>query len=226
MVQPIFDSSWNAFWEQENSQEYFETLRQFVAQELHSGRKVYPPREEIFAAMQYCPLNQTKVVIIGQDPYHGAGQAHGLCFSVRKGVRIPPSLQNIYQELQGDLGITPPQHGDLSTWAKQGILLLNATLTVRAGQPTSHAGKGWEVFTDRAIQEVNNNCDHVVFLLWGRYAQQKATLIDHKRHCILTAAHPSPFSARNGFFGCRHFSQANAYLAEHGRTPIDWHLPQ
>lgn len=165
------------------------------------------------------------MVILGQDPYHGSGQAHGLCFSVRPGVRIPPSLVNIYKELEADLGIPPARHGFLESWAKQGVLLLNSVLTVEESQAASHQGKGWERFTDAVIRKVNDECDGVVFMLWGSYAQKKAAFVDTERHLVLKSVHPSPLSAHNGFLGCRHFSKANAYLTEQGREPIDWSLP-
>lgn len=206
---------------------YMQTLRQFLAAERQAGKLIYPPASEYFNAFNTTPLSAVRVVILGQDPYHGAGQAHGLCFSVRRGVPVPPSLQNIYRELASDLNIAPVRHGDLSHWAEQGVLLLNSVLTVEAGHPASHQGRGWEQFTDAVIRVLNEQCQHLVFLLWGSYAQRKGQMIDAERHLVLKAAHPSPMAAnRGGFFGCRHFSKTNAYLREQGHTPIDWSLPQ
>ena len=185
--------------------------------------EVYPPNALIFNAFNLTPFNAVKVVILGQDPYHGAGQAMGLSFSVPRGVKIPPSLQNIYKEIYDDLGVTQPNSGDLSYWAKQGVLLLNATLSVSAGQANSHSGFGWQEFTDAAIKKLSERARNVVFMLWGNPAKAKASLIDASRHLVLTAAHPSPL-ARGAFFGCRHFSKANLYLAQHGKAPIDWDL--
>lgn len=197
-------------------------LRAFLLAEKQAGTVVYPRGADIFAAFNLTPFDQVKVVILGQDPYHGPDQAHGLCFSVRPGIDIPPSLANIYKELQADLGIVPPRHGHLEKWARQGVLLLNAVLTVRAHQAASHAGRGWERFTDAAIAALNERREHVVFMLWGSHAQKKGAVIDRSRHLVLTAPHPSPLSAHRGFFGCRHFSQANAYLQRHGIAPVDW----
>jgi len=188
----------------------------------YSKEAVYPHLEEIFTAFALTPPETLKVVILGQDPYHGAGQAHGLAFSVREGVAIPPSLRNIFKEIQSDLGITPPQSGDLTRWAKQGVLLLNTTLTVRAGEAGSHRELGWEQFTDTVIKLISEKNEHVVFMLWGNHAQAKATLINTSKHLVLTAPHPSPLSAHRGFFGCRHFSKANEYLSLHDIKPIDW----
>jgi uracil-DNA glycosylase len=186
---------------------------------------VYPPHDEVFAALHLTPFREVKAVILGQDPYHGRGQAHGLCFSVRHGVQPPPSLQNIFKELEADLGISPPDHGCLDAWARQGVLLLNASLTVRAGRAASHQGKGWETFTDEVLRAVNTKPERVVFILWGASARRKKALIDTSRHVIIESAHPSPLSASNGFFGSRPFSRANAALVEAGREPIDWALP-
>jgi len=186
---------------------------------------IFPRGSEYFRALDLTPLDEVQVVILGQDPYHGNGQAHGLCFSVRPGVRIPPSLVNIYKELETDLGIPPARHGFLESWAKQGVLLLNSVLTVEESQAASHQGKGWEKFTDAVIRKVNDECDGVVFMLWGSYAQKKAAFVDTERHLVLKSVHPSPLSAHNGFLGCRHFSKANEYLAEQGREPIEWALP-
>lgn len=206
------------------AQPHMVALRAFLQAEKAAGQAVFPRGSEIFNAFNLAPLAQVKVVILGQDPYHGPGQAHGLCFSVRPGVAIPPSLQNIYKELQSDLGIAPPPHGHLEKWARQGVLLLNAVLTVRAHQAASHAGRGWETFTDAAIAAVNAQREHVVFMLWGSYAQKKGAMIDRRRHLVLSAPHPSPLSAHRGFLGCRHFSQANDYLRRHGMAPVDWDL--
>jgi uracil-DNA glycosylase len=200
-------------------------LGEFLRAEKHAGQRIYPPGPEIFAAMDATPFDAVKVVILGQDPYHGPGQAHGLCFSVRPGVPVPPSLQNIFSEIEGDLGIGRPDHGCLTPWAQRGVLLLNSVLTVQAGMAGSHQGKGWEGFTDRAIDELNRGRDGLVFLLWGSYAQAKGKLIDTRRHCVLKAPHPSPLSAHRGFLGCRHFSKANQYLEAGGRATIDWSLP-
>lgn len=216
--------SWKAALANEFTQDYFAKLMDFVANE-RAKHTVYPPEHQMFEAFNRTPLDQIKVVILGQDPYHGPNQAHGLCFSVQRGVAIPPSLRNIYKELQADLGITPPSHGHLVRWAQQGVLLLNATLTVRADSAGSHQKHGWERFTDAAIAAVAQQRQHVVFMLWGNYAQSKATLIDDTKHCILKAAHPSPLSASRGFLGCKHFSKTNAYLEQHGIEAVDWELP-
>lgn len=202
-----------------------QSLRAFLRAEIAAGKTIYPPTSQIFAALDTTPFDQVKVVILGQDPYHGPGQAHGLCFSVRPGVRPPPSLVNIFREIHNDLGIPPPSHGYLMHWAEQGVLLLNAVLTVERGRAGSHQGKGWEVFTDAVIDHLSRERDGLVFMLWGSPAQTKGRLLDISRHLILKARHPSPLSAHSGFFGCRHFSQANAWLREHGQTPIDWSLP-
>lgn len=212
---------WKNLLFEEFEKEYFKNLVDFVKNEYRT-HKIYPPGKDIFAAFDYCSLEDLKVVIIGQDPYHGDGQAHGLCFSVQKGVRTPPSLQNIFKELKDDIGKTPPSHGDLSDWAKQGILMLNATLTVRAKQAGSHQNKGWETFTDAVIQKISEEKEQLVFLLWGAYAQRKGQIIDRSKHLVLESAHPSPFAAMRGFFGNRHFSQTNAYLENIGKKPIDW----
>lgn len=218
------DPSWKAALANEFTQDYFAQLMDFVANE-RAKHTVYPPEHQVFEAFNRTPFEQVKVVILGQDPYHGPNQAHGLCFSVQRGMAIPPSLRNIYKELQSDLGITPPTHGHLIRWAKQGVLLLNATLTVRADSAGSHQKRGWERFSDAAIAAVAQQRQHVVFMLWGNYAQSKATLIDDTKHCILKAAHPSPLSASRGFLGCKHFSQANYYLEQHGIEAIDWEIP-
>ncbi len=217
--------SWLAVLGAEFEQPYMQALRAFLAAEKRAGKHVYPPSERWFAAFNTTPFEQVKVVILGQDPYHGLGQAEGLCFSVPPGVPIPPSLINIYQELHTDLGIAPARHGSLVHWAEQGVLLLNATLTVAHGQAASHQGKGWEAFTDRAIQALNERRDGLVFILWGSHAQRKAGSVDNRRHLVLKAPHPSPLSAHRGFFGSKPFSQANAWLAQRGLTPVDWELP-
>lgn len=220
------DESWKAALAGTFLQPYMANLRQFLAEQKKLGKTIYPPASEYFNALNTTPLSQVKVVILGQDPYHGAGQAHGLCFSVRRGVAVPPSLQNIYRELLNDVGAQPVRHGDLSTWAAQGVLLLNSVLTVEAGMPASHQGRGWELFTDEIIKVLNEQCENLVFLLWGSYAQKKGQHIDTQKHLVLKAVHPSPMAAnRGGFFGCKHFSQTNAYLSERGLTPIDWALP-
>jgi uracil-DNA glycosylase len=200
-------------------------LSAFLRAEKHAGKRIYPPGSEIFAAFDATPFDAVKVVILGQDPYHGPGQAHGLCFSVRPGVPVPPSLLNIFAEIESDLGVSRPDHGCLTPWARRGVLLLNSVLTVQAGLAGSHQGKGWEGFTDRAIDELNRGREGLVFLLWGSYAQAKGKLIDPRRHCVLKAPHPSPLSAHRGFLGCRHFSRTNQYLETHGKAPIDWSLP-
>lgn len=209
----------------EFSSAYMASLREFLVQEKAAGKRIFPKGSEWFRALDLTPLEDVRVVILGQDPYHGEGQAHGLCFSVKPGVRPPPSLVNIYKEIESDLGIRPVAHGFLEHWARQGVLLLNAVLTVEKGQPASHQGKGWERFTDAIIRLINARETPVVFMLWGNYAQRKAEFVDASRHLVLKAAHPSPFSAHNGFLGCRHFSQANAFLESKGLPPIDWALP-
>jgi uracil-DNA glycosylase len=216
-------TDWNPVLRGEFTKPYWSELQQFVAAE-RARTTVYPAHEDVFAALHLTPFEAVKVVILGQDPYHGAGQAHGLCFSVRHGVAAPPSLVNILKELHDDLGIDPPSHGCLDAWARQGVLLLNATLTVRARQAASHQGKGWETFTDEVLRAVNAKSERVVFILWGASARKKRGLVDTSRHVIIESAHPSPLSASNGFFGSRPFSRANAALVEAGRDPIDWRL--
>jgi len=213
--------SWQTVLQDEFLKPYFEELVSFVKSEYASG-PVYPEGKNIFRAFERCPFDQVKVVILGQDPYHGPGQANGLCFSVNEGVRNPPSLQNIFKEIAADLSIEMPVSGNLDRWADQGVLLLNATLTVRARQAGSHQKKGWETFTDAVVKKLSDEKEQLVFLLWGRYAQNKGEVIDQNKHHVLTAAHPSPFSAHSGFFGSRHFSQTNAYLEQTGRQPVDW----
>jgi len=208
----------------EFEQTYMQELRSFLKVRKQAGATIYPPGVEMFNALNSTPLSRVRVVILGQDPYHGPGQAHGLCFSVRKGVRVPPSLINIYKEIESDLGLTPPPHGCLQAWANRGVLLLNSVLSVEHGQAGSHQGHGWERFTDAAVQAVNGHCRHAVFLLWGSQAKKKGSAIDTRRHRVLTAPHPSPLSAHRGFLGCGHFSQANQWLEERGLEPIDWSL--
>jgi len=216
------EESWHARLSAEFQAPYFIELRKTVREAYTRGEPIFPAPQNVFRAFELCPFDAVKVVILGQDPYHGKGQAHGLCFSVPEGVRTPPSLQNIYKEIKSDLGIEVPDSGDLTRWAKQGVLLLNATLTVREGAAGSHQGLGWETFTDAVIKKISDEKEHVVFLLWGRYAQSKSVLIDQKKHCVLEAPHPSPLSAYAGFFGSKHFSKTNEYLKAHGKTPIEW----
>lgn len=202
-----------------------QALSAFLRAEKQAGKVIYPPGPDIFAAFDHAPFDTVRVVILGQDPYHGPNQAHGLCFSVRPGVQTPPSLQNIFKEIQRDLGIAPPDHGCLTPWADRGVLLLNAVLTVERGMANAHQGKGWEGFTDAAIDALNREREGIVFMLWGSYAQKKGQLIDTRKHRVLKSVHPSPLSAHRGFIGCGHFSAANQYLTEHGQAPIDWSLP-
>ncbi len=216
-------TDWNPILRGEFAKPYWSDLQAFVAAERQRA-PVYPPSEEVFAALHLTPYADTRVLILGQDPYHGPRQAHGLCFSVRRGVAIPPSLANIYKELETDVGVSPPDHGCLEAWAVQGVLLLNTTLTVRAGRAASHAGKGWETFTDEVIRAVSAKPHPVVFILWGSHARKKKALIDTARHTIIESAHPSPLSAHNGFFGSRPFSRTNAALIAAGLDPIDWRL--
>ena len=217
--------SWKAPLAAEFSDPYMADLKRFLLEQKQEGRRIFPKGAEYFRALDLTPLDEVRVVILGQDPYHGEGQAHRLCFSVQPGVRIPPSLVNIYKEMQVDLGIAPARHGFLEHWAKQGVLLLNSVLTVEMGRAASHQGRGWERFTDAVIRAVNEQEKPVVFILWGSYAQKKAAFVDRSRHLVLRSPHPSPLSAHNGFFGSRPFSKANAFLVEHGRKPIDWQLP-
>ena len=214
-------NDWDKLLAEEFGKEYYLKLREFLKTEYFSKR-IYPPMEDIFNALRYTSYENTRVVILGQDPYHGAGQAHGLCFSVKAGVAFPPSLKNIFKELENDLGVPAPPTGELTGWAKQGVLLLNTTLTVREGQPQSHKGQGWEILTDRIIDLLNKKESPVVFLLWGGNARAKKALINNPRHLVLECAHPSPLSAYSGFFGCRHFSKANQFLASNGANVIDW----
>lgn len=209
----------------EFEQPYMQKLKQFLQSEKQQRKVIYPHSENWFHALDTTPLEEVKVVILGQDPYHQPGQAHGLCFSVQPGVKPPPSLVNIFKELHSDLGVETPPHGYLERWAKNGVLLLNAVLTVEQNQANAHQGKGWELFTDKVIETINRERENVVFMLWGSYAQKKGAIIDTRRHCVLKAPHPSPLSAHRGFFGCRHFSKANEFLQQHGIAPVDWSLP-
>ncbi len=216
------EPSWKKALGEEFDKSYFEKLSSF-AHEEYKKNKIFPPPKDVFRAFDLCPFDKVKVVILGQDPYHGAGQANGLCFAVHEGIALPPSLKNIFKEIESDLRIKfETKDGNLSRWATQGVLLLNATLTVRAGSPGSHQKRGWEEFTDAAVKKLSDERENVVFMLWGNYAKNKGAVIDRLRHLVLTAAHPSPFSADNGFFGCKHFSQANEYLKENGLGEIDW----
>jgi len=217
-------TDWNPLLRAEFEKPYWKSLQDFVRAERATAT-VYPPHDEVFSALRITSYADTKVMILGQDPYHGPNQAHGLCFSVRRGVPIPPSLLNIHRELRGDLNIEAPSHGNLESWAEKGVLLLNTTLTVRAGQAASHQGKGWETFTDQVIRVVNDRVDPVVFILWGSHARKKKALIDPARHVVIESAHPSPLSAHNGFFGSRPFSRTNDALTERACQPIDWRLP-
>ena len=218
--------SWADVLAAEKREPYFKDVITFVEQERAAGKTIYPPNSDVFNSLALTPFTNVKVVIIGQDPYHGPNQAHGLCFSVKPPTPPPPSLVNIFLELKRDLGIQRPSHGNLESWARQGVLLLNAVLTVEEGKPGSHANRGWERFTSKIIEELNARKDNVVFLLWGAYAQKKAERVDRNRHLVLTAPHPSPLSAHRGFLGCKHFSQTNAYLAQRGLSPIEWSLPE
>lgn len=217
------EESWKEVLAEEFGSSYFLELKEFLVEEK-ANQTVYPPGNMIFNAFRLTPFHQVRVVVIGQDPYHGAGQAHGLCFSVQKGITPPPSLVNIFKEIQRDTGAPMPTHGNLEAWARQGVLLLNATLTVRAGQPGSHQRKGWETFTDAVIRKLSEKRVGLVFLLWGKFAQEKEALVDTNRHYVLKAAHPSPFAAYNGFMGCSHFSRTNEILRKHGLEEINWKL--
>jgi len=216
------ESSWKLRLQDEFDQPYMTGLRQYLLDRKRNGAVIYPPGKQIFNALDSTPFEQVKVVIFGQDPYHGPGQAHGLCFSVPEGVAVPPSLLNIYKEIESDLGLPRPASGNLQCWADQGILLLNAVLTVERGHASAHQGKGWEKFTDRVVAELNAGRENLVFLLWGSYAMKKGAIIDRDRHFVLTAPHPSPLSAHRGFFGCSHFSKANAWLERNGMEPVRW----
>ena len=218
-------SQWREVIGGEFDKDYMQSLREFLLQRKQQGAVIYPPTNQWFSALNTTPFEDVRVVVLGQDPYHGVGQAHGLCFSVTPGIKVPPSLANIYKEIKSDLGIDQPNHGCLISWAQQGVLLLNATLTVEDGCAGAHQGKGWEQFTDEIIKAVNQKREGVVFMLWGSYAQKKSIMIDSSPHLILKSVHPSPLSAYRGFFGCGHFSAANHYLQEKGVKPIDWQLP-
>lgn len=220
------EQSWKEVLQEEFNAGYMQDLSSFLKREKANGKQLFPPGPEIFNALNCTAFDAVKVVILGQDPYHGSGQAHGLCFSVKPGVGLPPSLLNIYKELQADVGFTPPGHGCLTHWAEQGVLLLNSVLTVEEGRAASHQGAGWERFTDQVIKLLNEKRDGLVFMLWGAYAQKKGAMIDASRHLVLQSPHPSPLSANRGFFGNRHFSRANEYLLAAGKTPIDWQLPE
>jgi len=222
-IDPAIETSWKVALSEEFQADYFSGLKDFLVSEKKKYR-IYPPGSDIFSAFNYTSLENVKVVILGQDPYHGTGQANGLCFSVNDGIRKPPSLQNIFKELNSDLGLSIPESGNLEKWARQGILLLNATLTVRASQAGSHQNKGWEQFTDQAIQKVSELCENVVWILWGNYARAKKSMINTEKHFIVESPHPSPFSAHSGFFGSRPFSKTNNYLEKVGKDPIDWSL--
>jgi len=218
------EPSWAKLLAAEFTKPYFPGIKAKLIEEKQKGNLVYPPGPLIFNAFEKCPVDELKLVILGQDPYHRHGQAHGLCFSVPDGVRPPPSLVNIFKEIEQDLGLAIPEHGNLEAWAKQGVFLLNCILTVKANQPVSHQAFGWQDLTDEVIRKISSECEGIVFLLWGRYAQEKSLLIDMSRHHVLMAPHPSPYSAKNGFFGCKHFSQANELLRRQGKTEIDWSL--
>ena len=220
-MQVKINESWLPYLQQEFEQEYFRKLVDFVKQQ-YQNEVCYPKGSQIFAALDYCPFEKVKVVIIGQDPYHGVSQANGLCFSVNDDQKLPPSLKNIFKEIESDLGLSSPNNGNLERWAKQGVLLLNSILTVQKNSPGSHQNKGWEIFTNKIIQSISENKKQVVFMLWGSYAQQKGLIIDANKHKILQAPHPSPFSVHRGFFGCKHFSQANAFLQSTHQKTIDW----
>ena len=218
------EESWKEVLKQEFDKPYFQQIPLHLKTEKSQGKTIYPPGSLIFNAFNSTPVDNVKVVIIGQDPYHGPGQAHGLCFSVQNGVPPPPSLINIFKELNEDIGMAIPNHGNLTKWAQQGVFLLNASLSVRAGEPMSHSKIGWATFTDTVIKKISDTKEHVVFMLWGKFAQDKRVLIDETKHMVLRAAHQSPLSAFNGFFGCRHFSKANEYLVSKGIDPVDWSL--
>jgi len=220
------EASWLRPLAAEFEQPYMLQLREFLLAEKRAGKRIFPRGEQFFNAFTHTPLDRVKVVILGQDPYHGQGQAHGLCFSVPAGVPAPPSLQNIYRELHDELGLPVPAHGDLTAWADRGVLLLNSVLSVECAKAASHQGRGWETFTDRVIRVINDEREGVVFMLWGSYAQRKGAIIDESRHCVLRAPHPSPLSAHRGFFGCGHFLAANRYLEGRGEAPVDWRLPE
>jgi uracil-DNA glycosylase len=223
-ISPVIEDSWKEVLSDEFQKPYFQALKQFLTEE-RTQHTIYPPGKLIFNAFDQTPFSKVKVVLLGQDPYHGSGQAHGLCFSVPRGITAPPSLVNVFKEIKDDMGISIPMHGNLESWAKQGVLLINVTLTVRANTPLSHHKKGWETFTDRVIELLSEKKNGIVFLLWGNNAKVKEQLIDSSKHFVLKAAHPSPFSAYNGFFGCKHFSKTNELLIKQSLEPIDWKLP-
>ena len=223
---PAEPLSWKQVLAEAKQSESFKRVMSFVESERGTGKTIFPKNADVFSALAHTPFEKVKVAILGQDPYHGPNQAHGLCFSVRPGIAVPPSLQNIYKELATDVGFEIPTHGYLTEWADQGVLLLNSVLTVEAHNAGSHAGKGWEQFTDEVIAALNRHREGLVFLLWGSYAQKKGAIVDRARHTVLTAPHPSPLSAHRGFFGCKHFSQANTALEAHGLAPINWQLSQ
>ena len=218
------ENSWKQRIEPEFHKDYMKKLKSFLKEQQQSKKKIYPKGDQYFAALNMTPFEKVKVVIIGQDPYHGPGQAHGLSFSVQEGVRFPPSLQNIFKELQTDVGVEKPKSGNLHKWAEQGVLLLNAVLTVEEGKANAHQGKGWELFTDKVIHALNEEREHLVFILWGSYAQKKGAFIDRNKHLVIESVHPSPLSSHRGFFGSKPFSKTNAYLKAHGIKPIDWSL--
>lgn len=218
------EASWKEILKGEFSKSYFQQIPLHIKTEKSQGKIIYPPGSLLFNAFNTTPFDKIKVVILGQDPYHGKGQAHGLCFSVQNGIQPPPSLMNIFKELQSDIGIDIPDHGNLTHWAEQGVFLLNASLSVRAGEPMSHSKIGWAEFTDTVIKKIADHKKNIVFLLWGKFAQEKRIMIDEKKHCILRSVHPSPLSAHGGFFGCKHFSKTNEYLISKGIDPIDWSL--
>lgn len=218
------ESSWQAVLENEFSKDYMMALDSYLRAQRSAGKVIFPPVDEIFLSLNSTPFESTKVVVLGQDPYYREGQAHGLSFSVKEGIRVPPSLRNIFKELHADLGCTTPAHGNLEPWARQGVLLLNSVLTVESGQPASHAGKGWERFTDKVVEKLNEQREHLVFILWGDYAQKKGKVIDRSKHLVLSSPHPSPLSAHRGFYGNHHFSMANTYLVQHENKPINWQL--
>lgn len=218
------EKSWKNVLGDERKKEYFKNILAFIEKERASGKIIYPQNKDIFNALSFTPFNEVKVVILGQDPYHGPNQAHGLCFSVNHGIAKPPSLKNIFKELSSDLGVTEPNHGNLENWAKQGVLLLNTVLSVQAGNAHSHARIGWEEFTDFIVNALNEQAENLVFMLWGSHAQKKASFVDGSKHCVLKAPHPSPLSAHRGFFGCRHFSKANEYLKSVGKETVNWEI--
>ncbi|MCK9272800.1 uracil-DNA glycosylase [Candidatus Gracilibacteria bacterium] len=223
-INPKIDASWLKILKGEFEKDYIKNIKEFLIKEKKEGKTIYPAGNNIFNALNLTPFDQVKVVILGQDPYHGVGQAHGLSFSVLDGIRNPPSLQNIFKELKNDIGAEIPTNGNLEAWARQGVLLLNAALTVRAGEPASHSKIGWEILTDAIISKISSQKSGIVFMLWGAFAQSKENLIDSKKHLILKAPHPSPFSAHKGFFGCKHFSKTNEYLQKNGIKPINWRI--